>query len=90
MRQTSLHIAPTAILCLLALLCSQGAWAQPDTVSVMREVDIDEVRVARSRIQKEVIPVQLLEGQQLKRLSVHSVADAVRYFSGVQIKDYAQ
>ena len=71
-----------------ALLLALRAVAQPDTVSVMREVDIEEVRVARSRIQKEVIPVQLLEGQQLKRLSVHSVADAVRYFSGVQIKDY--
>ncbi|MCC8088698.1 MAG: TonB-dependent receptor [Rikenellaceae bacterium] len=30
----------------------------------------------------------MLSGQELQKLSVHSVADAVRYFSGVQIKDY--
>ncbi|MEG2758864.1 MAG: TonB-dependent receptor plug domain-containing protein, partial [Rikenellaceae bacterium] len=39
-------------------------------------------------MQKEVIPVQTLSGVELEKLSVHSVADAVRYFSGVQIKDY--
>lgn len=49
---------------------------------------IEEVVVTSSRVPKEVIPVQTLEGKQLQKLSVHSVADAVRYFSGVQIKDY--
>ncbi|MFI3285850.1 MAG: TonB-dependent receptor [Rikenellaceae bacterium] len=37
---------------------------------------------------KEVIPVQILSGDALKSLNSHSVADAVRYFSGVQIKDF--
>ncbi|AZS28620.1 TonB-dependent receptor [Butyricimonas faecalis] len=37
---------------------------------------------------KEIIPVQVLSGEELKNLSVYSVADAVRYFSGVQVKDY--
>ena len=36
----------------------------------------------------KVIPAQVLGGKQLQSLSVHSVADAIRYFSGVQIKDY--
>lgn len=36
----------------------------------------------------DLIPVQSMQGEQLERLSVHSVADAIRYFSGVQIKDY--
>lgn len=36
----------------------------------------------------EVIPSQKLSGEQLEALNSHSVADAVRYFSGVQIKDY--
>ena len=35
-----------------------------------------------------VITPQRLEGVQLQELNVHSVADALRYFSGVQIKDY--
>lgn len=37
---------------------------------------------------KEVIPVQSLSDEELKRLNALSVADAIRYFSGVQIKDY--
>ena len=37
---------------------------------------------------KEVIPAQRLNGVQLERLNTHNVADALRYFSGVQIKDY--
>ena len=36
----------------------------------------------------EVIPAQTLRGEQLERLSSNSVADAMRYFAGVQIKDY--
>ena len=36
----------------------------------------------------EVIPAQTLNGKQLERLNSHSVADAIRYFAGVQIKDY--
>ncbi len=49
---------------------------------------IREVVVTGNRIEKEVIPVQTLSGTELKKLSAHSVADAIRYFSGVQIKDY--
>ena len=37
---------------------------------------------------REVIPGQKLSGPQLQNLSTFSVADAIRYFSGVQIKDY--
>ena len=36
----------------------------------------------------EVIPAQTLSGKRLEGLNSHSVADAIRYFSGVQIKDY--
>lgn len=48
---------------------------------------LDEV-VVTAQSYKEVIPAQTLQGQQLEALNSHSVADAVRYFSGVQIKDY--
>ncbi|MEG1616606.1 MAG: TonB-dependent receptor [Bacteroidales bacterium] len=70
------------IISLLFTLLNQTT-AQKDTVHA-----INEVVVYGNRINKEVIPVQILAGEQLKKLSVHSVADAVRYFSGVQIKDY--
>ncbi|NDV68742.1 TonB-dependent receptor [Dysgonomonas sp. 25] len=36
----------------------------------------------------EVIPVQSLSGQKLERMNSLSVADALRYFAGVQVKDY--
>jgi outer membrane cobalamin receptor len=48
---------------------------------------LEEVMVVADRYH-EVIPSQRLAGEQLEALSVFSVADAVRYFSGVQIKDY--
>lgn len=39
-------------------------------------------------MQKKMSPVQILSGKELEKLNVYSVADALRYFSGVQIKDY--
>jgi vitamin B12 transporter len=37
---------------------------------------------------KEIIPSQKLSGDKLKSLNSFSVADAIRYFAGVQVKDY--
>lgn len=54
-----------------------------DTVLQLREVSVVTVRPA-----SEVIPAQRLSGDELKRLNSNSVADALRYFSGVQVKDY--
>lgn len=57
---------------------------EPDTsVTALREVV-----VTASRPPVEVIPVQRLAGEELKRLNSQSIADALRYFSGVQVKDY--
>lgn len=39
-------------------------------------------------VYKEVIPSQNLSGANLKNLNSFSVADAIRYFAGVQVKDY--
>ncbi len=61
---------------------SDGVSAADTTLSI-EAVSV----VARSK-PVEVIPAQVLSGQELKRLSVASVADAIRYFSGIQIKDY--
>ena len=49
---------------------------------------IREVIVTSKLTFREVIPSQKLDGEQLRRLSALSVADAMRYFSGVQLKDY--
>ncbi|MFR9594253.1 MAG: Plug domain-containing protein, partial [Rikenellaceae bacterium] len=70
---------------LFTTLCSTIAAQEIDS---LRHLDIEGVVVFGNKINKETIPVQVLGGEELKRLSAHSVADAVRYFSGVQIKDY--
>lgn len=49
---------------------------------------LNEVVVTARAVQKEIFPVQELSGKQLHQLSSHNVADALRYFSGIQIKDY--
>lgn len=49
---------------------------------------LDEVVVTSRLTFREVIPSQKLSGEELERLSTHSVADALRYFSGLQLKDY--
>ncbi|MBR6354930.1 MAG: TonB-dependent receptor plug domain-containing protein [Paludibacteraceae bacterium] len=56
--------------------------------SIARQFALDEVTVSARRREEPVIPVQKLQGARLEGLSTQSVADAVRYFSGVQIKDY--
>lgn len=56
--------------------------AKLDTIQYLQEV------VVTAKPFKQIIPVQELSGNILKNLSVHSVADALRYFSGTQLKDY--
>ena len=76
------------ILCLagmLALSCIPSS-AQSSAVDSIRH--LDEVVVTSKLTFREVIPSQKLSGEQLERLNTHSVADALRYFSGLQLKDY--
>jgi outer membrane cobalamin receptor len=49
---------------------------------------VGEVVVMSKLTFREVIPTQKLSDEALQRLSALSVADAMRYFSGVQLKDY--
>lgn len=58
------------------------AMAQRDTVYYLPDVTVTAEQ------KREVIPGMKLEGERLQRLSSFSIADAVRYFSGIQIKDY--
>lgn len=63
------------------LLFSQSA---RDTI---KEHSITPVRLTKKNF-KEILPAQVLSGEELEKLNSHSVADALRYFSGIQIKDY--
>jgi outer membrane cobalamin receptor len=49
---------------------------------------VQEVVITSKLTFREVIPSQQLKGAELERLSALSVADAIRYFAGVQLKDY--
>ena len=65
-----------------------AAVSLPDSLSADSLYRMGEVTITANRLKREVVPVQTLSGESLKKLSAHSVADAVRYFSGVQVKDY--
>lgn len=86
-------------LCLFIFLCnttllfgySDTTYYSMGVVSDVSRLDsmqqIEEVYVT-GHTQKEVISSQKLDGKRLEGLNSFSVADAIRYFSGVQIKDY--
>ena len=59
-------------------------WAQSRLDSIQQ---LDEV-VVTAKSYKEVIPAQKMDKLTLQSLNSFSVADAIRYFSGIQIKDY--
>lgn len=69
-------------MCCLGCSLSMAAQSRLDSLQHLDEV------VVTAKPFKEVIPAQRLNGLQLERLNTHNVADALRYFSGVQIKDY--
>lgn len=77
---------PTAGLTVL-LFYSSFAVAQTATDTIPTQ-HLKEVEVTATKPQKETIPVQTLAGEELTRLNSNSVADALRYFAGVQVKDY--
>lgn len=60
-------------------ICAQN---KLDSVQQMKEV------IVTAKPFQEVIPSQKLSGDKLEQLNSHSVADALRYFAGVQIKDF--
>ena len=69
-------------------LCALAAFAQNEADSLYNDFRIDEVEVTARALTKDVIIPQTLKGAELQRLNALSVADALRYFSGVQLKDY--
>ena len=76
----------------IALYASAATSAQTltdaEADSIAKQFDIDEVTVTARYKEKDIIKPQRLEGKELERLNSLSVADAIRFFSGVQIKDY--
>ena len=78
-------------LTVMALLCTMviSSFAQKEKASAFDSIQhVDEVVVLSNLTFREVIPSHTLKGEQLERLNSHSIADALRYFAGVQLKDY--
>jgi vitamin B12 transporter len=69
----------------LAVLSFQQVLAQSDTTKKLKEVVISS---SRAELQKSIAPVQQIKADQFVRYSAFNVADAIRGFSGVSIKDY--
>ena len=71
-------------------LCALSAFAinEAEIDSLYRQFQIEEVEVTARALSKDIIVPQTLKGEELQRLNALSVADALRYFSGVQLKDY--
>ncbi|NQX38512.1 Outer membrane cobalamin receptor protein [Pedobacter steynii] len=57
-----------------------------EKVNQLKEVQIRTIKITRR--QTSSTPLQILSGADLEKLNSLSVADAVRFFSGVQLKDY--
>ena len=75
---------------LFVALCARSVYAvsEAELDSLYNDFRIDEVEVTARALAKDIIVPQTLKGEELQRLNALSVADAIRYFSGVQIKDY--
>ncbi|MBC7566545.1 MAG: TonB-dependent receptor [Pedobacter sp.] len=72
-----------------AILLVVFCYAPFDVNAQIDSLALDEVKIQSiSRRQTSSTPLQLLSGEELKNLNSLSVADAIRFFSGVQIKDY--
>lgn len=67
---------------------ARTAFANGETQDSILVHHIQEIVVTSRLISRETIPSQTLGGEELKKLNSLSVADALRYFSGLQLKDY--
>lgn len=84
MYKTRQHVIRYAAMLLLA--------AQVMTASAQLSLDsiqaLDEVTITSKQPSRTMATSQTLQGEELQALSNTSVADALKYFAGVQIKDY--
>ena len=62
--------------------------SQKTTQDTLRTKDIQQIILNRKLQEQGVIPSQKLQGAELQQINSVSVADAIRYFSGIQLKDY--
>lgn len=71
---------------LLIFLGSFGQWITAIAQDSVRVIDNVTVR-SKIRYHETITP-QTLKGEDLEKVNAHTVADALRFMSGVQLKDY--
>lgn len=84
------------VVCVVGLMAQEANFSpqgqHPSNIDQVTGIDtiqyLQDVVVYGNKPYGNVIPSQMLRGKQLERLNSHSVADAIRYFAGVQLKDY--
>lgn len=67
---------------LLSLGTKSFSQQSKDSITLLEELVIEK------ELFRDLIPSQKLSGKELERLNNYSVASALRYFSGMKIKDY--
>jgi vitamin B12 transporter len=75
-------IAPAIV---LQLVVAHIAFAQTDTTRHLKEVPVTAIAAPRIEV---LIPAQQMSNKDFARYSAFGIADAVRNFTGVNIKDY--
>lgn len=73
---------------LLSLLLIFAASIKAETTPADSIQTIKGVEITARLTQREIVPAQSLKGVELQRLNSQSIADALRFFSGIQLKDY--
>ena len=78
----------------LVIIALNSSFLSLHSLAVLSQSKLDslqhvrEIVVVSKPAMREVVPSQKLNGEMLEKLNTHSVADALRYFSGIQLKDY--
>lgn len=81
-----MKLSATRLLLLMTAFGASAGDLPPDSISLSASLPELEVSADFHRI--EPIKPQLLRDDDLRRMNSHNIADAMRHFSGVQIKDY--
>ncbi len=88
MIRRNIFIFFAALGALSALAQNTGSEPEQAGDTIYNDFHIEEVEVTARALTKDIIIPQTLKGEELQRLNALTVADAIRYFSGVQLKDY--
>lgn len=73
------------------LICVAPAFAQEGTASDTTHLQLKQVEISSqtiSNIRQAAVPTQVIGKTEINRLGIQSMADAVRRFAGVIVKDY--